>query len=215
MVGRQQPAPQAVGERRDAGRPRRTPAAPPRRAAQNTSPPTIRTGRSAAATSRATAATVVADRAARPRARSDRARAGKGRRGRSPGVEGHVDERRPAVRRARRAQREVELAGDLLRRGERGGVLRDRRARSARGRAPGATPRPSGACGARPPMTSSGEPLSHADVIALTPFVTPGPAVSAATPGRRVTFAQPSAANVAVCSWRVSTRRMSVFTHPS
>ena len=33
-------------------------------------------------------------------------------------------------------------------------------------------------------------------MIALTPFVTPGPAVSAATPARRVTFAQPSAANV-------------------
>ena len=42
---------------------------------------------------------------------------------------------------------------------------------------------------------------------ALTPFVTPGPAVSAQTPTRRVTFAQPSAANVAVCSWRTSTRR--------
>ena len=33
-----------------------------------------------------------------------------------------------------------------------------------------------------------------------TPFVTPGPAVSAATPSRRVTLAQPSAANAAVCS---------------
>ena len=39
-----------------------------------------------------------------------------------------------------------------------------------------------------------------AAVIALTPFVTPGPAVSAAQPSRRVTFAKPSAANVAVCS---------------
>jgi len=41
--------------------------------------------------------------------------------------------------------------------------------------------------------------LACADAIALIAFVTPGPAVSAATPGRRVTFAQPSAANAAVC----------------
>ena len=34
------------------------------------------------------------------------------------------------------------------------------------------------------------------------PFVTPGPAVSAATPGSRVTFAQPSAANAADASCR-------------
>ena len=37
------------------------------------------------------------------------------------------------------------------------------------------------------------------------PLVTPGPAVSAHTPGSRVTLAQPSAANAAVCSWRTST----------
>ena len=36
------------------------------------------------------------------------------------------------------------------------------------------------------------------------PLVTPGPAVSTATPGRRVSLAKPSAANVAVCSWRTS-----------
>ncbi len=52
-------------------------------------------------------------------------------------------------------------------------------------------------------------------MIALTPFVTPGPAVNAAAPGRRVTLAQPSAAKVAVCSWRVSTSRMPAFTQPS
>src|SRR5262249_58129789 len=61
-------------------------------------------------------------------------------------------------------------------------------------------PEPQRACGARPPTTSIGVPLRYAEVIALTPFVTPGPAVNAATPGRRVTLAQPSAANVAVCS---------------
>ena len=40
------------------------------------------------------------------------------------------------------------------------------------------------------------------------PLVMPGPAVRAATPGSRVTFAHPSAANVAVASWRTSTMSM-------
>ena len=40
----------------------------------------------------------------------------------------------------------------------------------------------------------------HALVIELMPFVTPGPAVSATTPTRRVTFAHASAANAALCS---------------
>jgi hypothetical protein len=57
--------------------------------------------------------------------------------------------------------------------------------------------------------------LAWADVTALTPLVTPGPAVSTATPGRRVNFAMPSAAKVAVCSWRVSTMRSSCFTQAS
>ncbi len=61
-------------------------------------------------------------------------------------------------------------------------------------------PRPHPSCAARPPMTTSGEPLNHAVVTALTPLVTPGPAVRAASAGRRVSFASPSAANVAVCS---------------
>jgi hypothetical protein len=38
-------------------------------------------------------------------------------------------------------------------------------------------------------MTTRGDPLNHADVMAETPFVIPGPAVSAAKPGRRVSFA--------------------------
>ena len=68
-------------------------------------------------------------------------------------------------------------------------------------------PDPQRRCGARPPSTTTGEPLKCADVMALTPLVMPGPAVSAATPGRRVSLAHPSAANVAVCSWRVSITR--------
>ena len=58
-------------------------------------------------------------------------------------------------------------------------------------------PWPHRACGARPPTTNIGVPFIHTLVIALTPLVTPGPAVSAATPTRRVTLAQPSAANAA------------------
>ncbi|GAB4697313.1 hypothetical protein MOKP118_07300 [Mycobacterium avium subsp. hominissuis] len=69
--------------------------------------------------------------------------------------------------------------------------------------------------GARPPSTTSGEEFCCAAAIALIPLVTPGPAVSAATPGSRVTFDQPSAANVAVCSCRVSISRMPSSRQPS
>ena len=48
---------------------------------------------------------------------------------------------------------------------------------------------PARRCGARPPRTTSGDPLNIADVTAEMPLVTPGPAVSAATPGRRVSLA--------------------------
>ena len=44
-------------------------------------------------------------------------------------------------------------------------------------------PWPQRNCGARPPSTIIGELFLCADAIALMPFVTPGPAVSAATPG--------------------------------
>jgi hypothetical protein len=54
-----------------------------------------------------------------------------------------------------------------------------------------------------------------AEAIALMPLVTPGPAVRAATPGSRMTFAQPSAANVAVASWRTSTMSMPSSRQPS
>jgi hypothetical protein len=69
-------------------------------------------------------------------------------------------------------------------------------------------PAPQRASGARPPITTTGEPLNHMLVIADTPLVMPGPAVSAAKPGLRVSLAHASAAKAAVCSWRVSTTRM-------
>src|SRR6478752_9702758 len=52
-------------------------------------------------------------------------------------------------------------------------------------------PDPQRSSGARPPSTQIGELLACAPAIALIPLVTPGPAVSAATPTRRVAFAQP------------------------
>ena len=47
------------------------------------------------------------------------------------------------------------------------------------------------------------------------PLVTPGPAVSAHTPSERVTFAHPSAANAAACSWRTSTMSIPSARQPS
>ena len=76
-------------------------------------------------------------------------------------------------------------------------------------------PWPQRNAGARPPRTTIGEWFCSADAIPLIPLVTPGPAVSAATPGSRVTFAQPSAANVAVASWRTSTISMPSWRQPS
>ena len=71
--------------------------------------------------------------------------------------------------------------------------------------------------GARPPTTTIGEPANRACATALTPLVTPGPAVSTASPGVRVSFPVASAANAAVCSWRTSTSRIggSALTAPS
>src|SRR5215469_16985845 len=62
-----------------------------------------------------------------------------------------------------------------------------------------------------------GEPLKCAVVMALTAFVTPGPAVTTANPGLRVSRAVASAANTAVCSCRTSTSRIggSALTAPS
>ena len=76
-------------------------------------------------------------------------------------------------------------------------------------------PCPQRIAGARPPSTSTGEWFCCAEAIALMPLVTPGPAVSAATPGSRVTFAQPSAAKVADASWRTSTMSIPSARQPS
>ena len=76
-------------------------------------------------------------------------------------------------------------------------------------------PIPQRSAGARPPRTMIGDWFCSAEPTALSPLVTPGPAVSAATPGWRVTLAQPSAANVAACSWRVSTISIPSSRHPS
>src|SRR4051794_2103996 len=69
-------------------------------------------------------------------------------------------------------------------------------------------PIPHRMAGARPPRTSTGLAFICAEAIALMPLVTPGPAVSAQTPGSRVALAQPSAAKAAACSWRVATVAM-------
>ena len=69
-------------------------------------------------------------------------------------------------------------------------------------------PVPQRMSGDRPPSTTSGEPLKWAVVMPLTALVTPGPAVTTARPGVRVSFASPSAANTAVCSCRTSTSRI-------
>lgn len=69
-------------------------------------------------------------------------------------------------------------------------------------------PDPQRFCGARPPTTTMGEPLNWACAIALTPLVTPGPAVSTASPGTRVSLPVASAAKAAVCSWRTSSSRI-------
>ncbi len=78
-------------------------------------------------------------------------------------------------------------------------------------------PLPQRFCGARPPTTTRGDPLNCAWATALTPLVTPGPAVSTASPGVRVSLPIASAANAAVCSWRTSRMRIfgSAVTAPS
>ena len=76
-------------------------------------------------------------------------------------------------------------------------------------------PEPQRISGARPPSTQSGEPFAWAPAIALIPLVTPGPAVSAAAPSRRVAFANPSAAKTADCSCRTSTIPIPSSRQPS
>ena len=67
-------------------------------------------------------------------------------------------------------------------------------------------PDPQRFAGARPPITTIGAPEKCACVTALTPLVTPGPAVSTARPGERVSLPVASAAKAAVCSCRTSSR---------
>ena len=66
-------------------------------------------------------------------------------------------------------------------------------------------------------MTTRGAPLNQALVTALTLLVTPGPAVTTASPGFLVRRPVASAANTAVCSCRTSISRIggSALTAPS
>ena len=68
-------------------------------------------------------------------------------------------------------------------------------------------PAPQRNCGARPASTTTGTPLKYALVKPEMPLVTPGPAVSTASAGRRWSLATASAAKTADCSWRTSSRR--------
>ncbi len=76
-------------------------------------------------------------------------------------------------------------------------------------------PEPQRISGARPPRTTSGERFCCAPAKALIPLVTPGPAVSAQMPAWRVAFANPSAAQAAEASWRVSTTSIPSSLQPS
>ena len=76
-------------------------------------------------------------------------------------------------------------------------------------------PRPWLNVGAAPPRSTSGLCAAHAFATPVTASVTPGPAVTIATPTPRVSRAQASAACAAACSWRVSTRRTPSSTQPA
>jgi len=75
-------------------------------------------------------------------------------------------------------------------------------------------PWPQRIAGALPPSTTIGEWFAWAEAIRSS-VRHARPAVSAHTPGSRVTFAQPSAANAAVDSWRTSTMSMPSSRQPS
>ena len=64
-------------------------------------------------------------------------------------------------------------------------------------------------------MTTIGLDAWYAFATAVTTSVTPGPAVTTATPGLKVMREYPSAACPADCSCRVSTIPMSLFRQPS
>src|SRR5262245_26199484 len=69
-------------------------------------------------------------------------------------------------------------------------------------------PRPLSAVAVAPPSSTIGDWAIWAFLTAVIVLVRPGPAVTAATPGRPVSRATASAANTAVASWRVSITRM-------
>ena len=69
-------------------------------------------------------------------------------------------------------------------------------------------PRPCSAVGAAPPISTTGDCASCAFFSAVMVLVMPGPAVTAATPGRPDSRALASAAKTAVTSSRTSTMRM-------
>ena len=69
-------------------------------------------------------------------------------------------------------------------------------------------PRPCSAVGAAPPSSTTGDCASCAFFSAVMVLVMPGPAVTAATPGRPDSRAAASAAKTAVASSRTSTMRM-------
>ena len=69
--------------------------------------------------------------------------------------------------------------------------------------------------GACPPITTIGMLARQAVATPVTASVSPGPAVTIATPGCPVTRAQPSAACAADCSWRTSTMPMPSSRQPS
>ncbi len=131
-------------------------------------------------------------------------------------VHRYVEEGRPAVRGAGQRERLVDGAGDL------GHLVHRPRGLGDRGEDRRVVELleaalPQRLAGARPPTTTRGEPLNCAWVTALTPLVTPGPAVSTASPGTRVSLPTASAANTAVCSCRTSRIRIggSALTAPS
>ena len=61
---------------------------------------------------------------------------------------------------------------------------------------------------AAPPMRTSGDWAIWAFLTAVIVLVTPGPAVTAATPATPLSLATASAAKTAVTSWRTSITRM-------
>ena len=127
-------------------------------------------------------------------------------------VRGDVQEGGPRARAERRADGLTDGAVDLFRRLVCANLVRLRT--TGRWSSSCSEPIPAVASGERPPITSIGLSLARAPARVEIVLVTPGPAVTAATPHCRVSFDQPSAAKAAVCSLRTSTRLMPYSTAP-